>query len=103
MILILDIPDLAWADVPSFYLEELNTKVLEIQIKVLQGLIAQRISLNETQRAIVYEKILNEIETGKENVLQAFHCCFYSFAELYPIEILNTIKSRFSINDCESM
>ncbi|XP_033219527.1 MMS19 nucleotide excision repair protein homolog isoform X2 [Belonocnema kinseyi] len=95
----LSIKKLALTDVPSFYLEELNTKVPEVQTKVLQGLIAQREYLNETQRVTLYEKVLNEIETGCDNALAAFHVCLYSFAESYPIEVLKTINSRFNIND----
>ena len=93
------IPDLAWTDVPSFYLEELNIKVSEVHIKVVQGLIAQRGSVNETQRMILYEKIFNQVETGCENMLSTFHSCLYSFAESYPIEVLNIIEKKCNIND----
>lgn len=82
-------------------MEELNTKVPEVRTKVLQGLIAQRGSLNEIQRVTLYEKVFNEIETGCDNTLAAFYSCLYSFAESYPIEVLKTIDSRFNINDRE--
>lgn len=94
-----DISNLEWSDVPAFYLEELNNVVPEIQIKAMEGLIAQRSSLNETQRAILYERLFHQIEIGNENTLFAAHACLYSFTESHPNEVVNIITSRFSIND----
>lgn len=93
--------NLEWSDVPAFYIEELNNQSPQIRIKLMNGLIAQKTSLNETQRKALNEKLFLEIETGNEDTLLAAHSCLYSFTELYPIEVVNIIANRFSLNDSE--
>lgn len=94
------IPELAWSDIPTLYLNALDTDNVELKERTFSGLTILRSSLNESARQDLYEKICSEVDTGdNEELKKICHNCLYSFAKAYPNEILDIATKRLAIDD----
>ncbi|XP_076678333.1 MMS19 nucleotide excision repair protein [Andrena cerasifolii] len=95
------IPELSWTDIPQLYLSELSTQHAELQSRILLGLTAQKMYLNEVHRSLFYDKICNLIETSCNELRMVCHESILTFATLYPREISALIRERFPLNTDE--
>ncbi|KAK1125132.1 hypothetical protein K0M31_006471 [Melipona bicolor] len=93
-----NVPELAWTDIPNLYLNELSTKNMELQSKILLGLKIQKAYLNEAHRTLFYDKICDLIGTSYNEVNTLCHSSLLSFAISYPHEISTLIKEKFQLN-----
>lgn len=66
----------------------------ELKSKIFVGLTIQKAYLNYVQRAVFYNAICNEIETGCDEIQIICHTAIVDFATLYLQEILLLIKDR---------
>ena len=92
-----DVPELSWTDIPQLYLNELSTPDTELQSLLLLGLTLQKTYLNKVHRNSLYDKICNLSETNCNELKTICYISLFSFAILYPGEILSLMKQRFSL------
>jgi len=93
-----DVPELAWANIPQIYLNDLTVENVELKSKVFTGLTLQKAYLHDLQRSILYNEIWNEIETGCDEIQDVCHITIIDFAALYLQEISLLIEERLLSN-----
>lgn len=93
----IDVPELAWTDVPNLYLNELLIQNTELQRKILFGLTVQKAHLNEIHRAQLYDKICSLSEINCNDTKTLCYSSLLNFAMLYPREISALIKEKFQL------
>ncbi|KAF7991361.1 hypothetical protein HCN44_002923 [Aphidius gifuensis] len=92
------VPTLAWTDIPGLYLNELSSNEVSLKLKAFIGLSYQKLFLNDTQRATLYDKICIEIDAGTSELMIPCQNVLAVFTECYPTEILILIETRLEID-----
>ncbi|XP_026830696.1 MMS19 nucleotide excision repair protein homolog isoform X2 [Ooceraea biroi] len=92
------IQELAWANIPQTYLDDLTVENIELKSKVCLGLTLQKAHLNDVQRSVVYNAICNEIEAGRDEIQAVCHATIIDFAALHPQEISLLVEERLLSN-----
>ncbi|XP_015513886.2 MMS19 nucleotide excision repair protein homolog [Neodiprion lecontei] len=93
------VPELAWTDIPTLYLNALNTDNIELKLKTFSGLAILKSSLSDVARKLLYEKICMAVDDGNNQLKNTCHICLSTFAKIYPNEILGTVINQLAIND----
>lgn len=100
---LLDIPDLAWTDIPQIYFNEINSINNDLKTQAVIGLTLQKKHLNENHRNLLYEKLCYEIENGSDEMLDTYFQCISNFAALYPKEIISLFNERLTLQKSKSI
>ncbi|XP_034949031.1 MMS19 nucleotide excision repair protein homolog [Chelonus insularis] len=94
-----DIPELSWTDLPSLYLNELNTSNPILKSKIIEGLSIQKLSLTPSQRELIYNKLSEIIDSDTDDiVINSCYKFLIATAKDYTDEILQLIDHKLKID-----